>query len=167
MQAYRKAATMMELASSLDVTVPTTYNYCKRLEIDAIKKSTNLSLSLDIFKLFQGSITLEDLSAQFSLSRQMIRYHLNRSVYFYWVTEPTFDKLPRPTKLAHIKIAHLLVQKPKLESNPMKIAELTGNTFFVVEQYLSMLFMLQTQSAESITKKKKKKKKKKVVRDET
>ena len=154
MQAYRKADTMMELAAILDVTVPTTYNYCTRLNIEPIKKTGDIGLSKTVFKAFQKSVKIEDLASEFNLSRQMIRYHLNRAIYFYWVTEPTFNHLPKPLKLAHIKVAHLLMKQPKLESDPMEIAEITCNTFFVVEQYLSILFMSQTKSSRKKKKKK-------------
>ena len=155
MREYRKANTMMELAAALDVTVPTTYNYCQRYDVEAIKKTSDIGLSKTVFKAFQKSVTIEDLTQEFNLSRQMIRYHLNRGIYFYWVTEPTFEHLPKPIKLAHIKVAHLLMKKPQLENDPMQIAEITCNTFFVVEQYLSILFASSTKST---TKKKKKKK---------
>lgn len=155
MREYRKAITMMDLASALDVTVPTTYNYCERYGVEAIKKTSDIGLSKTVFNAFQKSVTIEDLSKEFNLSRQMIRHHLNRGTYFHWVTEPTFEHLPKPIRLAHIKVAHLLMKKPQLESDPMKIAEITCNTFFVVEQYLSIMFT-------SITKSTKKKKKKRV-----
>lgn len=155
MREYRKATTMMELAAALDVTVPTVYNYCTRLGVEAIKKISDIGLSKTVFKAFQRSVTIEDLTKEFNLSRQMIRYHLNRGIYFHWVTEPTFEHLPKPIRLAHIKVAHLLMKKPALENDPMEIAKITHNTFFVVEQYLSIFFTTKTKST---TKKKKKKK---------
>jgi len=157
MREYRKASTMMALAVALDVSVPTVYNYCKRLNIDSKKKTIDIKLSIQVFNGFKNNVSVSDLIEMFHQSRQMVRYHLNRAIFHIWKTDPQTKDFPKPVKLTHIKVYHALRKNSKLMDNPEKLAEITGNTFYVVEQYLSSIFQLKTEKSKSKKKSKRRK----------
>jgi len=144
MREYKLGNNMMEIAFALNVTVPTAYNYCARYNLPAKSKSNNIELSLGIFNKFKGITTLENLSQEYGMSRQMIRYHLNKAIYEYWNTTKQYIDLPRPKKLDHIKVFHMIHKNIALRDNPLKVSELTGTTFYCVESYFAEIFKLRT-----------------------
>jgi len=154
MREYRRAKTMMELAVALDITVPTAYNYCERYELDVKTKVNNIELSTSIFNAFSGHAVIGKIGKTFGMSRQMIRYHLNRAAHYYWnVVDKCPFNLPKPSKINYIKILHALHKEPSLYGNPDKLSSITGLTFYVIERYLEQVYDYQTK-----TKKKRRKK---------
>ena len=154
-KAYRIADSMMELGADLGVSIPTIYNYCAIYGLDPISEAKDIDWSLHIFDCFKGKTTITDLSKQFKMSRQMIRYHLVKAIKYKWSTEKM--KFPYIHKLDHIKIMHILIGEPHLYEDPDNIAARIGSTLYIVEQYLEEIFKLKTKTKKKTKKKKRNK----------
>ena len=139
---------MSELAKLLGVTNPTAYRYAHLYDM-AIKGKNSDKLSLEIFRAYRGTVTMEQLAVKFHLQRQSIRYHLWKVIHA--LNDKKHKKLrwPLPQKLNHLKILHLLDEQPDLFEYPEKIAKVTNLTLTAVEEYLQYAYQKRTAKHET------------------
>lgn len=141
--AHRKAKTVLELAALLEVSVPTVYTYCRKLNLSLPNKSKakeeREKLTIKIFKAYRGLTTLEDLGTIHGLSRTRVRQCLKQYLLKVWKTSAEKD-WPLPRKLCHIKIVHALIRSPKLFDDPEKIAKSTNLCQKTVMEYLQYTY---------------------------
>lgn len=132
-KAYKKAKSFKELASVLQVSIPTLFNYLKRYKLKPYKALVS-SLPFTIAKAFVYDNTIRDLSKKFNLSPSVIRYHLEKFVLYPARFSLTSD-WSSPNKVSHIKVINALMANPKAADNPRKILHLPGMTVKLVNDY--------------------------------
>ena len=142
--AYDKGKNMPEIANTLKVSIPTAYKYAHKYNYP-IKSKDSDKLSLDIFKAYKGSTTMEQLAVDFDLTRQAVRYHLWKVIRALNKKKPEQLEWPLPQKLGHLKVLHLLDEQPDLFDYPDKIAALINLRRPVVEEYLTHAFKKRTE----------------------
>ena len=140
LDAYAKHKTVVDLAIELGVCEMTVRNYLTKLGLDVQGTVEKRQKSMDIYEAYSGKITLPELARQFGITEINARYHLRKAMIdIYSNTQEHKPKWPRPRILSHIKIIHLLDEKPSLVSKPEIISEKTNLSDECIAIYLNYL----------------------------
>jgi len=139
LKAYRKAKNYEELASLLNISIPTAHNYVKQhfkvkpylrknKKKKKKKKKEKCKYNLDSFEIARGyqyDVTIENLADHYKAPWSLIRTHLMK-----FIRQPQKYRLSKkhspPKKLAHIKVINALIRDPALEDDPRPMLELPG-----------------------------------------
>jgi len=135
--AYKKVKSVKELASVLNISIPTVFSYITRYNLLHIISEASLesnSFAFKLVKVFTYNNTVKDLSIKFKLSQSNIRYHLNKFV-LYPNKYSLSKKWSPPKKISHIKVINALIANPKAANNPKAILRLPGMSKKLVNDY--------------------------------
>lgn len=136
--AYNTCATQQDIAVALECSLPSVYVYERKLGLKPKRSTERLARTLAIFNAYKGRKTIRDLSAEFSLLPNTVRYHLDLGVLDYWRKNPPAFPLPR--KQREIKLVHALVDNPELFDDAEALSETTGVSVGYVRSYLEYAF---------------------------
>ena len=110
-KAYKKAKSVKELASLLNLSLPCVHNYIQRYKVKLYSQTRISKLSLRIAETFIYDVTLLDLAKKFNITKTTIRYHLEKFILYPDKYQLTSD-WPPPKKIFHIKIINMLIKNP-------------------------------------------------------
>ncbi len=112
---YEQSKTVMEISTSLGISLPTVYKYIRELNLPALGSDTSLDTALEIFNSYKGLLTLTDLEYMHNVSRTTLRSRLEFAIRKLWSKQnPDRPQLPMPQRLTHIKIYNELKDNPEI-----------------------------------------------------
>lgn len=167
MKAYETEESVLDMAIKLGVSEMTVRNYLKRFGLVAKQTKRRQQQATAIYDAYKGSISIPALAVKFGVDENAIRYNLRRRMIEVY-SAPNPPKWPRPQLLAHIKILHLLEERPEMADmrRVTQIADELELTDYCVSLYLSRVQAMRDSEDEKSKKAKKSKKattKKRVV----
>lgn len=143
-KAYKKASSAKELASILNIAIPTVYAYMIRYRVKPYPPSEANTLNpVDLGVMYNFNVTIDDIARKLHVSRTTVYYCLRKLVLYpkqYTLTPRKKDRLPPPKTIPEIKIILLIKQHPKYIDNPWEMVGLPGITKGLVDSYYRHAF---------------------------
>jgi hypothetical protein len=116
---YRQCSSAAQLAEELNCTTITVNSHIRRLGLKSYSNSRlDDSLALKVFDQYRGNTTVTMLAIENNTSESQIRYLLSKAMRITWGRSA--PAIPRPLKLSHIKIVHVLNEDAEMFDDPCR-----------------------------------------------